>query len=101
MPQYFVYILTNRRYGVLYVGVTNNLMRRVSEHQQKLVAGFTKSYGITQLVYFEEYSSITEARAREHTLKRWRRSWKLKLVDEFNPKWLDLAQEEISSERSA
>jgi putative endonuclease len=74
MAPCFVYILANRRYGVLYVGVTNNLMRRLSEHRQKLVAGFTKTYGVTQLVYFEEHSSITEARAREHTLKRWRRS---------------------------
>jgi putative endonuclease len=94
MKQYYVYILSNRRYGVLYVGVTNNLMRRVSEHQQKLVPGFTASYGATRLVYFEEYSSIIEARAREYTLKRWRRSWKLKLVDEFNPEWRDLSRDE-------
>jgi len=96
MKQYYVYILSNRRYGVLYVGVTNNLMRRVSEHQQKLVPSFTASYGTTLLVYFEEYSSIIEARAREHALKRWRRAWKLKLVDDFNPEWLDLSREELT-----
>ena len=96
MSQFCVYILANRRYGVLYVGVTNNLIRRVSEHRQKLVPGFTKSYGVTQLVYFEEYSSIRDAREREHRLKRWRRAWKLKLVDEFNPDWRDLAEELIS-----
>jgi putative endonuclease len=90
MRQYYVYILTNRRYGVLYVGVTN-LVRRVTEHRQKLVPGFTKTYGITQLVYFEEYSSIRDAREREHILKRWRRSWKLKLIDDFNPEWRDFA----------
>jgi putative endonuclease len=90
MRQYYVYILTNRRYGVLYVGVTN-LVRRVTEHRQKLVPGFTKTYGITQLVYFEEYSSIRDAREREHILKRWRRLWKLKLSDDFNPEWLDFA----------
>jgi putative endonuclease len=74
MSRYFVYIVSNRRYGVLYVGVTNDLIRRISEHRQKLVPGFTKTYGVTQLVYFEEYSSIGEARAREHSMKRWRRT---------------------------
>ena len=90
---FFVYILTNRRYGVLYVGVTNNLARRVTEHRLKAVPGFTKKYGLVNLVYFEQYSSIVEARAREHTLKRWRRAWKLALVDKFNPDWHDLADE--------
>ena len=95
MRRYCVYILTNRRRGVLYVGVTNNLARRISEHRQKVVPGFTSTYGIMQLVYFEEYSSISEARAREHSLKRWRRTWKLKLVEQFNPEWRDLADELI------
>ena len=90
MP-YYVYVLTNCPRGVLYVGVTNNLSRRVSEHQKKQVPGFTKTYGVLQLVYFEQYSSIKEARAREHSLKRWRRSWKLKIIDQFNPDWRDLA----------
>ena len=93
MRRCYVYILANRRYGVLYVGVTYNLIRRVSEHQQKLSEGFTKTYGVTRLVYFEEYPSALEARARERGLKRWRRAWKLKLVDEFNPDWRDLAKE--------
>jgi putative endonuclease len=83
MRQYYVYILSNRRYGILYVGVTNDLTRRMSEHQQKLADGFTKSYSVIRLVYFEQFSSLIEARARERSLKRWRRSWKLKLVDEF------------------
>jgi putative endonuclease len=93
MRQYYVYILSNRRYGVLYVGMTSDLVRRVSEHQQKLAAGFTKFYGVVHLVYFEQFSSVNEARARERSLKRWRRAWKLKLVDEFNPEWRDLAKE--------
>jgi putative endonuclease len=93
MRRFYVYILTNRRYGVLYVGVTNDLVRRISEHRLKLVPGFTKTYGITQLVYFEEYSSIQEAREREHVLKRWRRAWKLDLVDGFNPDRRDLAED--------
>jgi putative endonuclease len=95
MRRYYVYILANRRYGVLYVGLTNDLVRRLSQHRQKIVAGFTKEYGVVQLVYFEEYASVTEARARERSLKRWRRAWKLKLVDDFNPQWRDLAQEHI------
>jgi putative endonuclease len=93
MRQYYVYILSNRRYGVLYVGVTSDLTRRMLETRQKLADGFTKSYGVIQLVYFEQFSSVTEARARERSLKRWRRSWKLKLVDEFNPDWQDLTKE--------
>ena len=92
MP-YHVYILTNCPRGVLYVGLTNNLVRRVSEHRQKLVPGFTKTHGVIRLVYFEQYSSIAEARAREHGMKRWRRAWKLKLVDQFNLDWRDLVDE--------
>jgi putative endonuclease len=72
--RFFVYILANRRRGVLYVGVSNNLVRRVGEHKAKLVPGFTKAYGVVLLVYYEEYSSILEARAREAVLKRWRRA---------------------------
>lgn len=93
MSQYYVYILANRRYGVLYVGVTNNLLRRISQHRQKIVPGFTRAHGVIRLVYFEEYASITEARAREHSLKRWRRAWKLALVDKLNPEWRDLAED--------
>jgi putative endonuclease len=92
MRQSYVYILANRRYGVLYVGVTSNLIRRISEHQQKL-SEFTKRYDVTRLVYFEEYPSALEARARERSLKRWRRSWKLKLIDQLNPDWRDLTKE--------
>jgi putative endonuclease len=78
---------------VLYVGVTNNLLRRISEHRLKLVLGFTSEYGVVRLVYFEQYNSIAEARARERSMKRWRRAWKLKLVDESNPEWRDLAED--------
>jgi putative endonuclease len=93
MHRYFVYILTNRRYGVLYVGVTNDLARRIEQHRQKVVPGFTAKYGVVQLVYFEEFASINEAREREYTLKRWRRAWKLALVDKVNPEWRDLTKE--------
>ena len=91
--RFFVYILSNRRRGVLYVGVTNDLIRRLSEHKAKLVPGFTKTYGVVMLVYYEEYSSILEARAREAMLKRWRRAWKIELIDKFNPDWRDLADD--------
>ena len=93
MSRFCVYILTNRRRGVLYIGVTNDLLRRISEHRQKLAPGFTKTYGVTQLVYFEEHSAIAGAREREHILKRWRRSWKFDFVEQLNPEWRDLADE--------
>ena len=96
MRRYYVYILTNRRYGVLYVGVTNDLLRRMMQHRAKIVPGFTKEYGVVRLVYFEEYASITEARARERSLKRWRRAWKLALVDQTNPEWRDLTEEHFA-----
>jgi putative endonuclease len=95
MSQSWVYILSNRRYGVLYVGMTTDLSGRIAAHKQKLVPGFMNSHGVTQLVYFEAYSSVREAREREQVLKRWRRAWKLKLIDEFNPEWRDLCNEWI------
>jgi putative endonuclease len=89
--RYFVYILASRRNGTLYVGVTNNLSRRVEAHKTKAVPGFTKQYGVDRLVHVEEYPTIAEARAREHTLKRWRRAWKLELIEKDNPNWKDLS----------
>jgi len=91
--RFFVYVLANRPRGVLYIGVTNDLIRRLVEHKAKLVPGFSKTYGVVRLVYYEEYSSILEARAREATLKRWRRAWKIELVGKFNPDWRDLSDE--------
>ncbi len=90
---YFVYILASKRNGTLYVGVTNDLVRRVSEHKGKLVPGFTRQYRVDKLVYFEQYASILEARARERTLKRWLRIWKLELIETMNPDWRDLTDE--------
>jgi len=101
MKAYYVYILSNRRYGVLYVGITNNLLRRISEHKLKLVPGFTNEHGVMKLVYFETYNSITEARAREHSMKRWRRAWKLELVDKTNPQWRDLSEDFMPDGQSA
>ena len=93
MKLYYVYILANCRRGVLYVGVTNDLVRRMTEHKAKLVPGFTRTYGVIMLVYYEQYSSILEARAREQRLKRWRRAWKFDLIEGSNPEWRDLAED--------
>ena len=90
---FFVYILANRRRGVLYVGVTSDLIRRLTQHKAKSVPGFKRTYGVVILVYYEEYSSIVEARAREATLKRWRRAWKFDLIEKSNPEWRDLTHE--------
>jgi putative endonuclease len=76
-----------------YVGVTNDLARRMAEHKAKLVPGFTKRYQIDRLVYFEAFDSILEARAREHALKRWRRAWKISLIESLNPDWRDLSDQ--------
>jgi len=89
--EYFVYILASQRNGTLYVGVTNSLSRRVSEHKAGAVPGFTRQYGVDRLVYVEEYSSILEARARERALKKWRRAWKVQLIEKGNPEWKDLS----------
>ena len=89
---FFVYILANRPRGVLYVGVTNDLHRRMEQHKSKAVPGFTRQYGVTRLVYFEEYASIFEARQREASLKRWRQAWKFQLIESVNPEWRDLTE---------
>jgi putative endonuclease len=90
---YFVYILASRRNGTLYIGVTNDLVRRMTEHKGKFVPGFTRKYRVDKLVYFEEYASILEARAREYTLKRWARAWKIELIEQANPQWRDLTDD--------
>jgi putative endonuclease len=90
MKDYFVYILANKIGGTIYVGVTNNLVRRVYEHQQKLAEGFTKKYGVSKLVYYEVHSDIEAAITREKQLKKWNRAWKVRLIEEANPNWDDL-----------
>lgn len=88
---YSVYILAIRKDGPIYVGVTNDLMRRVHEHKSRLIGGFTARYNIDRLVYVETYSEPTAAIAREKQLKRWRRAWKDKLIEDDNPDWRDLS----------
>lgn len=85
-----VYILASRRNGTLYVGVTNNLIRRDWEHKQNLTDGFTKKYTVHTLVYYELYSDILHAIAREKEIKKWKRRWKLQLIEKNNPDWKDL-----------
>ena len=87
---YYVYMLASRRYGTLYVGVTNDLARRVWSHKEGHFPGFTKRYGVTRLVWYESYESIHDAIAREKRLKRWRRDWKIELIEAENPVWSDL-----------
>ncbi len=89
----FVYILASRRNGTLYIRVTSDLLRRVSEHRDGLVGGFTRKYGVKMLVYFEETESIVAAIQREKTLKHWVRRWKLNLIEASNPEWRDLWDE--------
>lgn len=91
MKQYFVYILTNIKNTVLYIGITNNLIRRVYEHKNKLIEDFTKKYNLTKLVYFEEFSRVEDAIAAEKKIKGWLRIKKIKLIESINPEWRDLS----------
>ncbi|MBU1203219.1 GIY-YIG nuclease family protein [Patescibacteria group bacterium] len=88
--EYYIYILANKRNGTLYIGVTNDIVRRVFEHKNKLHDGFTKRYGIHKLVYYEIIYDITLAIMREKQLKKWNRKWKLELIEKENPYWDDL-----------
>ncbi len=90
MKRYWVYILCSKRNGTLYTGVTNNLVRRVYEHKQKLMDGFTKKYVLDKLVYMEEFNDINAAIARKKAIKKWNRLWKLRLIEQHNPEWEDL-----------
>lgn len=87
---YYVYILANRRNGTLYIGITNNLVRRVYEHRNKLVQGFSQKYDLDKLVYYEEYQNSYTAIQREKNLKHYVRKWKLELIEKNNAEWNDL-----------
>lgn len=86
----YVYILASERNGTLYVGVTSDLIRRVWEHREGAVPGFTSKYGVKSLVWFEQHDDIESAIRREKAIKKWRRAWKLSLIEETNPDWRDL-----------
>lgn len=86
----YVYILASRKNGTLYIGVTNNLVRRAYEHRQDAADGFTRQYAVKRLVYFETYDDVRIAIQREKTLKHWLRAWKVALIEKTNPEWRDL-----------
>ncbi len=88
--QYYVYLMANQPYGTLYVGVTNDLVRRSWEHREGVVEGFTKNFGLKTLVWYEIHGSAYEAIRREKAIKRWHRDWKVNLIQSVNPEWRDL-----------
>ena len=90
MKDYYIYILASRRNGTLYIGVTNNLIKRVGEHRDDVTGGFTKRYKVHNLVYFEHTNDIRAALEREKRVKAWKRAWKIRLIEELNPEWKDL-----------
>jgi putative endonuclease len=89
----YIYFLTNGHNNVLYIGVTNDIVRRVAEHKAKINKGFTYKYNCDRLVYYECYTLMTDAIAREKQLKNWKREWKNKLINDDNPEWRDLSEE--------
>jgi putative endonuclease len=86
---YYVYILASRKHGTLHLGMTNDLVRRVHQHKSRATSGFTSRYGVDRLVWFECYDDPVSAITREKELKKWRRDWKIRLIEETNPDWLD------------
>lgn len=91
MKYYYVYIMTNKPKGTLYIGITNNLIRRVYEHKNDLIENsFTSRYSLHRLVYYEVYSYVWDAIRREKNIKKWKRNWKIRMIEEMNPNWDDL-----------
>ena len=90
MKQPCVYLLASGRNGTLYLGVTGNLLQRVHQHRSGMVAGFTRTYRVHRLVWFEEHATFETAIAREKAMKEWKRAWKIRVIEENNPHWLDL-----------
>ncbi|MCU0607620.1 MAG: GIY-YIG nuclease family protein [Candidatus Edwardsbacteria bacterium] len=90
---YHVYILASKRNGTLYIGVTNDIRRRIREHKEGLVKGFTQRYKVTKLVHLEGFTDIRDAIVREKRLKEWHRAWKIRLIEEHNPDWEDLTKD--------
>ena len=91
--QYYVYLLASQKNGTIYIGVTNDLQRRVYEHKTGIKKGFTQKYGVNMLVYFETFQDINQAIQREKRLKKWNRCWKIQLIENQNKNWLDLASD--------
>jgi len=93
MKQYYVYILASKKNGTLYIGVTGDLVKRVYEHKQNDVEGFTQQYKVHNLIYYETYGDVSEAILREKQMKKWNRQWKINLIEKHNPSWADLYKE--------
>ena len=92
MKHWYVYVMSNRANGVLYIGVTDNIEERVKEHKLKIYPkSFTAKYNCTMLVYFEEFDSGKDAEKRERQFKKWKRNWKIELIEEMNPNWIDIS----------
>ena len=91
--QYYVYILASKIRGTLYIGITNDLQRRVYEHKMGIQKGFTQKYGVNKLMYFEVFQNVEEAIDREKNMKKWKRNWKIELIEKENKPWLDLAKD--------
>ena len=89
--QYYVYLLASKRYGTLYTGVTSDLVQRMYQHKEGLTQGLTKQYDVHPLVYYEIHSDVHEAITREKRIKKWNRQWKINLIEQDNPQWLNLA----------
>ncbi len=90
---YYVYIMASRRNGTLYIGMTDDLIKRTDQHKRGLIEGFSKKHGTKTLVYYESTSDVLEAGLREKRMKKWNRQWKLELIEKFNPEWRDLYEE--------
>lgn len=90
MKQGWVYILTNRRNGTLYIGVTSDLPQRIAQHREGLIGGFAWKYGLKMLVWYQHFGNLHDARRREVQMKEWKRAWKIELIEAANPEWRDL-----------
>lgn len=90
---YYLYILAGKKNGTLYIGVTGDLIKRIYEHKQDIIDGFTKKYNVHDLVYYEVYQNVEEAILREKQMKKWNRKWKIRCIEEMNPEWKDLYNE--------
>ncbi|MFA5405444.1 MAG: GIY-YIG nuclease family protein [Ignavibacteria bacterium] len=95
---YYVYILASKIKGTLYIGVTNNLIRRMVEHKEKIIKGFSAKYDVCKLVYYETYNYVNDAIRREKALKEWHRKWKIRLIEKENKEWRDLFYDLVSGE---
>ena len=93
--RYFVYLMASKRHGTLYVGVTSDLAGRANQHRKEIREGFTKKYGVHMLVWFEEFANVYDAILREKRIKKWRRAWKIELIEKMNPEWSDLFEQII------